>query len=123
MILGNVNNNREAIVQIVIIGNNNKRQLIRAVIDTGFTASLTLPLEVISALDLVCFAQQEGMLGNGEVHLFDVYEGAVIWDGQVKTIEINESSSDPLVGMTLLEGYELRIESIEGGSVTIQTLP
>ena len=123
MILGNVNNNREAIVQIVIIGNNNKRQLIRAVIDTGFTASLTLPLEVISALDLVCFAQQEGMLGNGEVHLFDVYEGAVIWDGQVKTIEINESSSDPLVGITLLEGYELRIESIEGGSVTIQTLP
>ena len=123
MILGNVNNNREAIVQIVIIGNNNKRQLIRAVIDSGFTASLTLPLEVISALDLVCFAQQEGMLGNGEAHLFDVYEGAVIWDGQVKTIEINESSSDPLVGMTLLEGYELRIESIEGGSVTIQTLP
>ena len=101
----------------------NKRQLIKAVIDTGFTASLTLPIDVIATLELVCFAQQEGMLGNGEVHLFDVYEGAVIWDGQVKTIEINESNSDPLIGMALLEGYELRIESIAGGSVTIQALP
>jgi len=123
MILGNVNNNREAIVQIVIVGNNNKRQLVRAVIDTGFTASLTLPPGVILTLELVCFAQQEGVLGNGEVHLFDVYEGSIIWDGQVKTIEINESNSDPLIGMSLLEGYELRIESIAGGSVTIQALP
>jgi len=123
MILGNVNNNREAIVQIVIVGNNNKRQLVRAVIDTGFTASLTLPPDVILTLELVCFAQQEGVLGNGEVHLFDVYEGSIIWDGQVKTIEINESNSDPLIGMSLLEGYELRIESIAGGSVTIQALP
>ncbi len=123
MILGNVNNNREAIVQILIVGNNNKRQLVRAVIDTGFTAFLTLPPDVILRLELVCFAQQEGVLGNGEVHLFDVYESSIIWDGQVKTIEINESNSDPLVGMSLLEGYELRIESIAGGSVTIQALP
>ena len=101
----------------------NKRQLIKAVIDTGFTASLTLPIDVITTLELVCFAQQEGMLRNGEVHLFDVYEGAVIWDGQIRTIEINESNSDPLIGMALLEGYELRIESIAGGSVTIQALP
>jgi clan AA aspartic protease len=122
MILGNVNASREAIVQIVILGDGQRLHSLKAVIDTGYTGSLTLPPDVIADLGLLCIAQQEGVLGNGEVHLFDVYEGAVIWDGQVSTIEINESRSDPLIGMGLLEGYELRIESIAGGAVRIQAL-
>ena len=36
--------NREAIVQFAVIGNQQKKQVIRAVIDTGFTGSLTLPI-------------------------------------------------------------------------------
>ena len=52
-----------------------------------------------------------------------VYEASVIWDGQVRTIEINESEADPLVGMGLLEGYELKIQAVAGGSVTITALP
>jgi predicted aspartyl protease len=42
MILGFVQN-REAIVQLAVIGDQQKTQGIRAVIDTGFTGSLTLP--------------------------------------------------------------------------------
>jgi clan AA aspartic protease len=122
MILGNVNGSREAIVQIVVLGDGQQLRNLKAVIDTGYTGSLTLPPDVIADLGLLCIAQQEGVLGNGAVHLFDVYEGAVIWDGQVSTIEINESRSDPLIGMGLLEGYELRIESIAGGTVRIQAL-
>ncbi len=55
--------------------------------------------------------------------MFNVYEASVIWDGQVRTIEINESETDPLVGMGLLEGYELTIQGIAGGLVTIKALP
>jgi predicted aspartyl protease len=43
MIFGFVQN-REAIVQLAVIGDRQKKQGIRAVIDTGFTGSLTLPL-------------------------------------------------------------------------------
>jgi Fe2+ transport system protein FeoA len=46
----------------------------------------------------------------------------VIWDGQIKSIEINESETDPLVGMGLLEGYELNIQGFAGGLVTIKPL-
>jgi clan AA aspartic protease len=122
MILGNVNARREAIVQVVVLGGGQRKQSLKAVVDTGFTGALTLPPDVIAELGLVCVAQQEGVLGNGEVHLFDVYEGDVIWDGRISAIEINESRSDPLIGMGLLEGYELRIESIAGGTVRIQAL-
>ncbi len=36
--------------------------------------------------------------------------------------DINESETMPLIGMQLLRGYDLRIQAIEGGSVTIEAL-
>jgi Fe2+ transport system protein FeoA len=55
--------------------------------------------------------------------MFNVFEASVIWDGQMRSIEINESEAEPLVGMGLLEGYELNIQGVAGGSVTIKALP
>ena len=123
MIFGNVNANREAIVPLAVLGENQQRQGIRAVIDTGYTGFLTLPSAVITTLGLTWYMQQEGILGDGSLCMFNVYEASVIWDGQVRTIEINESETDPLVGMGLLEGYELKIQAVAGGSVTIAALP
>ena len=67
--------------------------------------------------------QQEGLLGDGSLRMFNVYEASVIWDEQVGIIEVNESETDPLVGMGLLEGYELKIQASPGGLVTITALP
>jgi clan AA aspartic protease len=122
MIFGTVNPYREAIVQFVVIGKNQKRKSIKAVIDTGYSGSLILPLEIIEELELTRYATQEGVLGNGAVHQFSVHEGSVIWDGKVQAIEINSAEAGPLVGMGLLEGYEVRIEAVTGGDVRIQLL-
>jgi clan AA aspartic protease len=118
MIFGFVQN-REAIVQLAVIGDQQKKQGIRAVIDTGFTGSLTLPLAMIADLELTWFTQQEGFLGDGSRKTFDVYRGTVIWDGQRRVIEVNASDTAPLVGMALLEGFELRVQAYEGGTVAI----
>jgi clan AA aspartic protease len=122
MILGKVNANREAILQLTVLGTNQQRQEIKAVIDTGYTGFLTLPSAIITALNFTWYMRQEGILANGSLCMFDVYEASVIWDGQARTIEVNEAETDPLVGMALLEGYELRIQGIAGGSVTIAAL-
>ena len=42
--------------------------------------------------------------------------------GQYRTIDINESETTPLIGMRLLRGYDLRIQAIEDGLVTIEAL-
>jgi clan AA aspartic protease len=123
MILGNVNANREAIIQLAVLGENQQNQGIKAVIDTGYTGFLTLPSAVITTLDLTWYMQQEGVLGDGSLCMFNVYEALVIWDGQVRSVEINESEADPLVGMGLLEGYELKIQAVTGGLVAITALP
>jgi clan AA aspartic protease len=123
MIVGNVNTKREAVVQLAVLGENQQRQGIKAIIDTGYTGFLTLPSAIITTLELTWYMQQEGILGDGSLCIFNVYEASVIWDGQIRTIEINESEADPLVGMGLLEGYELKIQAVAGGLVTITALP
>jgi clan AA aspartic protease len=122
MMMGNVNSRREAIIQFVVIGQSNQRQGIKAVIDTGYTGFLTLLSAIIATLGLTWFMQEEGILGDGSLCMFNVFEASVIWDGQVKAIEINESETDPLVGMGLLEGFELNIQGFAGGLVTIKAL-
>ena len=123
MMIGNVNSRREAIIQFAVLGENNQRQAIKAVIDTGYTGFLTLPSAIITKLGLTWYMQEEGILGDGSLCIFNVFEATVIWDGQLKSIEINESETDPLVGMGLLEGYELNIQGFAGGLVTIKALP
>jgi clan AA aspartic protease len=122
MISGYVNTDREAIIQLVVLGENKQNKGIKAVVDTGYTGFLTLPSATITTLGLTWYMQQEGILGDGSLCMFNVYEASVIWDGEVRSIEINESEADPLIGMGLLEGYELKIQGIPGGLVTITSL-
>jgi clan AA aspartic protease len=122
MMQGVVNQSCEAILPIVV-KNNAKTQLVDAVIDTGFSGFLTLPSSVIAALDLIWKGRDVATLGDGTSCIFDVYIAIVIWDGQYRTIDINESETVSLIGMRLLRGYDLRIQTIEGGTVTIEALP
>ena len=51
-----------------------------------------------------------------------MYAARIIWDGEYRDIPVNEAQTDPLIGMSLLYGYDLRIQAVEGGSVTIEIL-
>ncbi|WP_199332369.1 MULTISPECIES: hypothetical protein [Fischerella] len=52
-----------------------------------------------------------------------VYEAVIVWDGQLLRIPIDEADSDPLVGMLLMEGYELTIQVVAGSTVVFKQLP
>lgn len=47
----------------------------------------------------------------------------VIWGGQYREIEINAAETEPLVGMSMLRGYRLQVDTVQGGMVTIAELP
>lgn len=122
MMQGIVDQNCEATIRLVVGNLDSQRQMIDAVIDTGFTGFLTLPSSVLADLNLRAYRREEGILGNGSTCIFDVYRGLVIWDGELRRIDINESDTEPLVGMGLLYGYRMQLDAIEGGTVTIQAL-
>jgi clan AA aspartic protease len=122
MMQGIVDQNCEAIIRLAIGNADSQRKMVDAVIDTGFTGFLTLPFSVLTDLNLRAYRREEGILGDGSTCIFDVYRGFVIWDGELRQIDINESDTEPLVGMSLLYGYRMQLDAIEGGMVTIQAL-
>ncbi|MDB9424613.1 MAG: clan AA aspartic protease [Microcystis aeruginosa Ma_MB_F_20061100_S20] len=122
MMNGIVDQNCEARLRLVVSNESKQRQVIDAVIDTGFTGFLTLPLTVINSLNLRLYSREEGTLGDGSTCIFDVYSGLIIWDGEYRYIDVNAAEIDPLVGMSLLYGYRMQLDAIEGGIVVIQSL-
>ncbi len=121
MITGIVNDRGEALIRLVV-GEGNQRLVVDAVLDTGYTGFLTLPPSVIAALGLTWLGSEEGTLGDGSLHDFDVYSAQIIWDGAFRTIKVNESDTQSLIGIGLLYGYEVCIETIAGGTVKIINL-
>jgi predicted aspartyl protease len=63
-----------------------------------------------------------GVLADGSECLFDVYVAKVVWDGKLRRVLIDEADSDPLVGMALLRGYELRMHVQSRGKILIKRL-
>jgi clan AA aspartic protease len=119
---GQVNQNREAILKLVIIGDKNCKIAVDAVIDTGFNGDLILPPEAISELGLKLQGYQKAVLGDGTISQFQVYAATVIWDGSRRLVEVNAATSGVLIGMGLLEGYKLEVNTIPNGIVTITSL-
>jgi clan AA aspartic protease len=123
MIYGTVNADREAVLRLQVSGQPGQSQAIEAVVDTGFTGFLTLPLSVITNLGLTRISRGRAILANGSEEVFDIYEAQIHWDGQIRTIEADAAEVEPLIGMSMLYGYELRVRVIDGGTMTIEALP
>jgi clan AA aspartic protease len=96
--------------------------MVEALIDTGFTGFLSLSLTTIESLSLPWIFRDVATLGDGSEVIFEMYRATVIWDGKLQVVDVAASEADPLVGMSLLYGFKLEIEAIEGGIVTIKAL-
>jgi len=122
MMQGWVNQNCEAMLPIVVGHDNASKQMVEALIDTGFSGFLPLPLSMIESLELPWIFSDFVTLGDGSEVIFQMYRAIVIWDGQYKVVDVAASESEPLLGMSLLYGFKLQIEARERGIVTIEAL-
>ena len=122
MIVGIVQG-REPLIRLTVRGFRGRQQDVRAVVDTGYTGWLTLPPLTIAALNLRWQTVGRGILADGSVSAFDVYQANVVWDGRVRRVFVDEFDAVPLIGMALLRGYEYRMQVQARGKVTIKRLP
>jgi clan AA aspartic protease len=123
MITGTVTAEREAIIRLILRGPAGQQQKIEAVIDTGFDGWLCLPPALIALLGLPWRRRGRAVLADGSESLFDIYEGTVVWDRRRRRIPVDEADTTPLVGMALLDGYELTVQVRTRGRVLIKPLP
>ena len=112
----------EAVLQLRVNGRRGQTRDIGAVIDTGFTGWLTLSPEVVASLGLRWHSFGRGTLADGSETVFDIHEGRVVWDGRVRRIRVYVFDAEPLVGIALMRGFELKIQVRSRGRVSIQRL-
>jgi clan AA aspartic protease len=120
MITGTVNADFEAIIALSVCSSNGTVYTQDAIIDTGFNGWLSLPPDLIAQLNLRWKRRGRAILGDGSECIFDVYKAVVIWDRSYLTIPIDEADSEPLMGMSLMEGYQLMVQVFEGGNVELE---
>jgi clan AA aspartic protease len=123
MIQGVVNARLEATIRLRVRASDGSELDVEAVVDSGFTGSLTLPAAAITALDLAHQSGGRAVLADGSVQQVDVYAAEVDWDGSWRSVLVVELGGEALVGMRLLVGHELRVAVIPGGAVEITPLP
>ncbi len=122
MIRGVVTNDRQAVIHLMVRGPAGQEQEIEAIIDTGFDGWLSLPSSLVAGLGLVWRRRGRALLADGSESVFDIYEATVDWDGEARRVPVDEAETVPLVGMSLLEGYELTVQAQPGGNVTVRAL-
>ena len=123
MILGQVNPRTEAVIPVMVQDAGGDLLTHSAVVDTGFSGYMTLPPSTITGLQLPFLSSRVFSLGDNAQVNFDIYKATLLWDGRDRDIEVLASEAHPLVGMSLLKGFRITIDAVDGGEVRIELRP
>lgn len=123
MITGSVTSSLEATIRFHILDGNGQSQPIDAIIDTGFAGFLSLPIATVATLGLPWIFHDQTELIDGRFLPVDIYSAIVIWNGKLRTINVQALGRYNLIGMRLLAGHDLSIRATDGGPVSIDAIP
>lgn len=121
MIIGKTTKNREAVIELEVIGTN-WQDKIEVSIDTGFDGYLTLPFYLINRLGLRQAGSRQAILGDGNKVVFNVYRVRIKWHGQEREVPALQADGGPLIGMALLNGSRVTMDVVTDGEVKIENL-
>jgi clan AA aspartic protease len=119
VITGIVTADRDAIISLTLYDAGGNAFVVDAVVDTGFNGYLTLPLRVISALQLRLLRYTRITLADGSKRVTGVYEVTHQWDGLNVTVSVTDADGYPLVGMSLMYGFKLDMAILDGATFTL----
>ena len=112
---------RHAMVPLLLIGQNGRAHA-DFILDTGFAGFLALPEADVLLLGLIYSHPLIVHLADGSRNAVNVYRVNVMWDQVEREVEILATGEERLLGTTLLEGFDVRLQFTEGGLVTIEPL-
>lgn len=110
-------------INVQVLDRESNAHLISGVIDTGFTGDIMLPPRIIQMIKPYYDGDVMTELADGSTMSTDAYIGNLLWHGVRKEVEIIEADGYPLIGMNLLRGSALNIQTVAGGSVRINKMP
>jgi clan AA aspartic protease len=122
MIVGSVDAGRGPLIGLRSTGPTGQSEEVRAVVDTGFSGSLSIPRTLVDWLSLERRQSAKVRLADGETHFFDRYRVQIHRDGRPREILAFAMGDELILGMALLEGHRLTIDAVDGGPVTIEPI-
>ena len=120
MIEGAVNARYQAVISLTVFDASGQPRRIEATLDTGFNGFLLLPTELVLELGIPFLTPATVTLADGNEDTFDLYRAEVIWDGELRSVRAYASDGDALIGMRMLDGYNLNMDVEPGGRVAIR---
>lgn len=119
MRIGHVTANGRVHVQTSVKAASGKVREVGALLDTGFNGALALPPEEIAALGLKRRSKTTVVLASGERRHVPTYRATIQFGGQEQAVLVAEAG-EPLIGMSLLWGYDLQVQCRANGSVAVE---
>jgi predicted aspartyl protease len=123
VITGTVKPSREAVVDLKLRGINGLEVTVEAILDTGLTESITLPQALVAMLALPYVNLERVTLADGSIVDVELYRGLVNWEGQDRRVIVHCMEGTPLIGMSLIWDTLVTMKLVNGGSVTIDSVP
>ena len=102
-----------------VLDNRGTAVAVEAVIDTGFTGYMTLPIRIVDALRLERTTDRRMRLADGRSRRLPAYSAQIIWHDNPITISAPAIPGKPFVGMSLLWDCDLAIAVRENGRVAV----
>lgn len=92
---------------------------VEALVDTGFWGYLTLSPAVVASVSFPFASAQRVDFADGRSEFVPLHAGTIVWHGTERSIDVLAMGTQALVGMSLLDGSDLRMHVTEGGAFAI----
>ncbi|HEV7517210.1 MAG TPA: clan AA aspartic protease [Thermoanaerobaculia bacterium] len=122
MLTGRVTGEREAVVQVQVLGPEGQVRLVEATIDTGYNGFLTLPAPLIRDLTLPFAGAARATLGDGNEVKLDLFLATVVWEKEPCEVLVLAAEGGVLLGMAMLVGSRVTLDVEDDGAITIEAL-
>ena len=107
---GHIDNRNQLWVPIIVAGRHGQES-ISALIDTGFTGELLLPLKIAVPLGLQLAGVAPCQLADGSISKQMLFSASITWGTQTRSVTVNVVDvEDALIGGGLLHGYVLLVD-------------
>ena len=107
---GSIDDKNQLWIPITVTGQHSHVE-ISALIDTGFTGELLLPLRIAVPLGLSLTGVADCHLANGSISQQMLFSASMSWGTQTRQVTVNVVDvEDALIGGGLLHGYVLTVD-------------
>lgn len=107
---GSIDNRNQLWVPITVTGDHGQHK-ISALLDTGFTGELLLPLQIAVPLGLKLAGVAPYKLADGSISQQMLFSASITWGTQTRAVTVSVLDvEDALMGGGLLHGYVLLVD-------------